>query len=102
MTFALPTICTMLVAAAFLLLERLAPGRELPHAPGWYARAVRQNFIQFIISSTCTDQFADLPLWDQLFGTYRDADQFAERCGFPRHNERQLGRVLMFRDVYKD
>jgi hypothetical protein len=40
MTFALPTICTMLVAAAFLLLERLTPGRELPHAPGWYARAV--------------------------------------------------------------
>jgi hypothetical protein len=32
----------------------------------------------------------------------RDADQFAERCGFPRHNERQLGRMLLFRDVYKD
>jgi len=30
MTFALPTICTMPVAATFLLLER--PGRELPHA----------------------------------------------------------------------
>ncbi|MFZ0102424.1 MAG: hypothetical protein WAL49_09060 [Pseudolabrys sp.] len=43
MTFALPTICTMLVAAAFLLLERLAPGRELPRAPGWYARAVLIN-----------------------------------------------------------
>jgi hypothetical protein len=41
-------------------------------------------------------------LWDRLFGTYRDADQFAERCGFPRHNELQLGRMLMFRDVYKD
>jgi len=41
-------------------------------------------------------------LWDRLFGTYRDADQFAERCSFPRHNERQLGRMLLFRDVYRD
>src|SRR5262245_37514967 len=23
-------------------------------------------------------------------------------CGFPRNNERQLGRMLLFRDVYKD
>jgi hypothetical protein len=46
--------------------------------------------------------YADLPLWDRLFGTYRDADTFAARCGFPRNNERQLGRMLLFRDVYKD
>jgi hypothetical protein len=24
------------------------------------------------------------------------------RCGFPRDNERQLGRMLLFHDVYKD
>ncbi|MGA8397648.1 MAG: sterol desaturase family protein, partial [Pseudolabrys sp.] len=46
--------------------------------------------------------YADLPLWDRLFGTYRDADTFAAHCGFPRNNERQLGRMLLFRDVYKD
>jgi len=46
--------------------------------------------------------FADLPLWDRLFGTYRDAERFAAECGFPRHNERHLGRMLLFKDVYKD
>jgi sterol desaturase/sphingolipid hydroxylase (fatty acid hydroxylase superfamily) len=46
--------------------------------------------------------FADLPLWDRLFGTYRDADEFAKRCGFPRDNERKLLRMLLFRDVYGD
>jgi hypothetical protein len=91
MTFALPTICTMLVAAAFLLLERLSPGRELPHASGWYAGAVLINGAQAVIT-----------FGTNRFGTYRDADQFAGRCGFPRHNERQLGRMLLFRDVYKD
>jgi hypothetical protein len=39
MTFALPTICTMLVAAAFLLLERLAPGASCRmHPVGMPAR----------------------------------------------------------------
>jgi hypothetical protein len=50
MTFAFPTICTMLVAAAFLLLERLAPGRELPQAAGWYVRAVVINVAQAVIT----------------------------------------------------
>ena len=50
MTFALPTICTMPVAATFLLVERLTPGRELPHAPGWYARAVLINGAQAVIT----------------------------------------------------
>jgi hypothetical protein len=26
-------------AAVFLVLERVAPGRELPNSKGWYARA---------------------------------------------------------------
>ena len=39
---------------------------------------------------------------DRLFGTYRDTETFAAHCGFPRHNERKLGRMLLFRDVYKD
>jgi sterol desaturase/sphingolipid hydroxylase (fatty acid hydroxylase superfamily) len=45
--------------------------------------------------------YGDLPIWDRLFGTYRDADAFAAQCGFPDHNERHLWRMLTFRDVYK-
>jgi sterol desaturase/sphingolipid hydroxylase (fatty acid hydroxylase superfamily) len=44
--------------------------------------------------------FGDLPIWDRLFGTYRDTDSFARQCGFPRHNERHLARMLLFQDVY--
>ncbi len=44
--------------------------------------------------------FADIPLWDRMFGTYRDTDTFAAACGFPNHNERHLGKMLLFRDVY--
>ena len=46
--------------------------------------------------------YADIPLWDRLFGTYRDADEFVPECGFPRHNERKLAQMLAFRNVYDD
>jgi len=46
--------------------------------------------------------FADLPIWDRIFGTYRDADEFAKRCGFPHDNERKLAKMLIFKDVYND
>ena len=46
--------------------------------------------------------FGDLPIWDRLFGTYRDVDAFVPVCGFPRHNERKLAQMLAFRNVYND
>jgi sterol desaturase/sphingolipid hydroxylase (fatty acid hydroxylase superfamily) len=239
----LPTLCTFVVAAGFLALERLAPGRELPHSRGWYVRALLINLTQvgitFSTNAVWTDlfsgvsavhvaqlkapilegfigwfvgtfffywwhrirhhsgfwlifhqvhhspariealtsfykhpveiladsalaaailylllgaslegalwfnffaatgelfyhsnfksppwlkyfiqtpelhsihhqldvhryNFSDIPLWDRMFGTYKDADAFALQCGFPRDNERKLGRMLLFQDVYND
>jgi len=46
--------------------------------------------------------YGDLPLWDRLFGTYRDATEFSERCGFPAGAEQKLGAMLAFRDVYDE
>ncbi len=49
-----------------------------------------------------TYNFSDLPLWDRIFGTYRDATDFAPACGFPHDNERKIFSMLFFRDVYHD
>jgi sterol desaturase/sphingolipid hydroxylase (fatty acid hydroxylase superfamily) len=46
--------------------------------------------------------YGDLPIWDKLFGTYRDANEFAPQCGFPKENEQKLGKMLLFKDVYHD
>lgn len=46
--------------------------------------------------------YADLPLWDRLFGTYRDTTEFADRCGFPAGAEQKLVQMLAFRDVYRE
>lgn len=46
--------------------------------------------------------FADIPVWDKLFGTYKDTDEFAEQCGFPNNNERKIWKIVLFRDVYDE
>jgi len=46
--------------------------------------------------------FGDIPIWDRLFGTYKDTTEFAERCGFPAGAEQKLLAMLAFRDVYSE
>lgn len=43
--------------------------------------------------------FADLPLWDMLFGTFRNPHRFNGRCGFDGVADRKLGAMLAFQDV---
>jgi len=49
-----------------------------------------------------THNFGDIPLWDRLFGTYKDTTVFADQCGFPRNNERKIWKMLAFKDVYNE
>lgn len=44
--------------------------------------------------------FSDIPIWDRLFGTYKDTIEFANQCGFPGSNETRLWEMLVFKDVY--
>jgi sterol desaturase/sphingolipid hydroxylase (fatty acid hydroxylase superfamily) len=44
--------------------------------------------------------FGDIPIWDRLFGSYKDATEFVDRCGFPAGAERELISMLAFKDVY--
>lgn len=46
--------------------------------------------------------FSDLPIWDRIFGTYKDTIEFTDRCGFPVGAEQKIGRMLVFKDVYEN
>jgi len=46
----LPTILTVLSSLAFFVLERVRPGRDLPHVQGWYSRAISINLVQLAIT----------------------------------------------------
>jgi sterol desaturase/sphingolipid hydroxylase (fatty acid hydroxylase superfamily) len=45
--------------------------------------------------------YADLPLWDMLFGTFRNPRTWQARCGFGPDRERRLGAMLAGVDVYE-
>ena len=45
--------------------------------------------------------FGDITLWDRLFGTFKEAEDFAEYCGFPARQEEKLASMLFFKDVYQ-
>jgi len=44
--------------------------------------------------------YGDLTIWDRMFGTFKEAPEFAKRCGFPGTAEERLPDMLVFRDVY--
>jgi sterol desaturase/sphingolipid hydroxylase (fatty acid hydroxylase superfamily) len=44
--------------------------------------------------------YGDITWWDRLFGTFREAEDFAPQCGFPDDHEKHLGRMLAFHDEY--
>jgi len=45
------------------------------------------------------NNYGDLPLWDLLFGTFRNPREFIGRCGFESPRDRQMGAMLALRDV---
>ncbi len=43
--------------------------------------------------------FSDLPLWDIVFGTFRNPESYAGPCGFDDGPDRRIGAMLFFQDV---
>jgi sterol desaturase/sphingolipid hydroxylase (fatty acid hydroxylase superfamily) len=47
-----------------------------------------------------TNNFADIPLWDMLFGTFKNPKKFKDRCGYENWREDRFEDMLLFRDVH--
>ena len=48
-----------------------------------------------------TQNYADLPLWDWMFGTFHNPVTSPSRCGFNPRREQRVVEILAFRDVHK-
>ncbi|WP_018969277.1 sterol desaturase family protein [Rubritalea marina] len=46
-----------------------------------------------------TNNYSDIPLWDMLFGTYKNPRKRVEHCGFQDQKEDRIDDILAFRDV---
>lgn len=70
-----------------------------PHWIGYFFQRPEHHSIHHQLDLHCFN-YGDITWWDRLFGTFRDSDEFAEKCGFPNGHERKLGQMLIFRDGY--
>ena len=72
------------------------------HTPrwiGWFIQRPEHHSIHHQLG-VHNYNFGDLTIWDRLFGTFKEADGFATRCGFPGRNEERLMDMLRFKNVY--
>lgn len=82
-----------------------ATGEYFYHAnlrtPAWLRYVIQTPELHSIHHEFGVHRFnyGDIPLWDRLFGTFRDTTAFAARCGFPGGAEQRLGAMLAFVDV---
>ena len=96
--------CSMM--GAFWYNFFAATGEYFYHAnvrtPGWLRYLIQTPELHSIHHEYNVHKynFSDIPLWDRLFGTYRDTVEFSARCGFPKGAEEKLGAMLGFKDVY--
>ena len=47
-----------------------------------------------------TNNFGDLPIWDMLFGTFKNPKKFTGRCGYESWREDRFEDMLVFRDLH--
>lgn len=48
-----------------------------------------------------SQNFADLPMWDMLFGTFHNPRQFSDYCGFSGQGERRLMEMMRGTDIQR-
>ena len=71
------------------------------HTPKWIGYVVQrpENHSYHHARSRHRGNYASLSLWDMVFGTFYNADQFAERTGYYDGASARLGAMLAMRDV---
>jgi sterol desaturase/sphingolipid hydroxylase (fatty acid hydroxylase superfamily) len=94
------------LAGSFWCNVFAATGEYFYHAnvktPGWLRYFIQTPELHAVHHQYDVHKYnySDLPIWDRIFGTYRDMTTFTSRCGFPGENERRFWQMLAFKDVY--
>jgi sterol desaturase/sphingolipid hydroxylase (fatty acid hydroxylase superfamily) len=70
-----------------------------PHWMGYFLQRPEHHSIHHELD-VHEFNYGDITWWDRMFGTFRDTSEFAPQCGFPDEHEKNLGRMLAFRDGY--
>jgi sterol desaturase/sphingolipid hydroxylase (fatty acid hydroxylase superfamily) len=93
-------------AGVYTLLSALAEfvyhaNVRTPRWLGWFVQRPEMHRIHHE-HGRHAGNYGDLPVWDMLFGTYRNPATSKGRCGFDDDRERRVGAMLAFRDVHAE
>lgn len=71
---------------------------KTPHWVGYFIQRPEMHRIHHEFNKHYYN-FADLPIWDMMFGTYKNPKESKELCGFKPEREEKLGSMLLFKNV---
>ena len=71
-----------------------------PKWVGWFLQRPEHHSIHHQLD-VHKYNFGDITWWDRLFGTFKEAEGFVDRCGFPDRQEEKLLDMFRFKDVYR-
>jgi sterol desaturase/sphingolipid hydroxylase (fatty acid hydroxylase superfamily) len=71
------------------------------HTPVWLGMLIQrpESHCEHHRRGVHASNYGDLPLWDMLFGTFRNPASFSGACGFDAPADRQVVAMLGLRDV---
>jgi sterol desaturase/sphingolipid hydroxylase (fatty acid hydroxylase superfamily) len=72
---------------------------KTPHWVGYFLQRPEHHSIHHQLG-VHKYNFSDITWWDRMFGTFKDTNEFAKRCGFPKDNEKKLKEMMAFKNVY--
>ena len=77
------------------------PAHQHPHpALGWDTSSSGRRAMRFTTARACTTtNFSDLPVFDLIFGTFRNPAGYEHENGFYHGASARVGDMLVFRDV---
>lgn len=71
---------------------------KTPHWVGWFIQRPEMHRVHHRRGYHYKN-FADLPVWDMMFGTFENPKVNYNECGFRPEREQQLTKMLLFRNV---
>ncbi len=97
--------CSVRAAAIYTFLTAVAEyfyhwNIRTPRWIGWLVQRPESHRVHHQYRHH-SQNYADLPVWDWLFGTLRNPEKSPARCGFDAAREGRVAEMLVFRDVHK-
>jgi len=97
--------CSVRAAAIYTLFAAVAEyfyhwNIRTPRWIGWLIQRPEAHRVHHAYQHH-SQNYADLPVWDWLFGTLHNPSESPRRCGFDPAREQRFTEMLAFRDVHK-